>query len=38
MEFNKFALDDKLSKMRREYLASGAHPTNLRHGWLRTRT
>jgi hypothetical protein len=38
MEFDKFALDDKLSKMRREYLASGAHPTNLRHGWLRTRT
>ena len=38
MEFDKFTLDDKLSRMRQEYLANGAHPTNLRHGWLRTRT
>jgi predicted TIM-barrel fold metal-dependent hydrolase len=37
MEFDKFALDDKLSKMRREYLASGGQPSNLRHGWLRKR-
>jgi len=38
MEFDKFAMDDKLSKLRREYLASDGLPSNLRHGWLRART
>jgi uncharacterized protein len=38
MEFQGFAMDDKLSKLRREYLASDGLPSNLRHGWVRART
>jgi hypothetical protein len=38
MEFDKFALNDKLSKLRQEYLASDGRPSNLRHGWVRART
>jgi len=38
LEFDKFAMDDKLSRLRREYLASDGLPSNLRHGWLRART
>jgi len=38
MEFDKFAMNDNLSKLRREYLASDGLPSNLRHGWLRRRT
>jgi hypothetical protein len=37
MEFQGFAMNDKLSKLRREYLASDGLPSNLRHGWLRAR-
>jgi predicted TIM-barrel fold metal-dependent hydrolase len=35
MEFDGYAMDDTLSKMRREYLAQGGLPSNLRHGWIR---
>jgi uncharacterized protein len=38
MEFPGFALNDTLSKLRREYLAMGAQPSNMRHGWVRPRT
>ncbi|HEY7724823.1 MAG TPA: amidohydrolase family protein [Anaeromyxobacteraceae bacterium] len=37
MEFPGFALDDGLSKLRREYLAVGGRPTHTRYGWLRRR-
>ncbi len=37
MEFSGFALDDKLSRMRREYMAMGGLPSNTRYGWLRKR-
>jgi uncharacterized protein len=35
MEFDGYAMDDNLSKMRREYLAMGGVPNNVRHGWIR---
>jgi hypothetical protein len=35
MEFAGFALDDSLSKLRKEYLAMGGRPSNTRYGWLR---
>jgi hypothetical protein len=39
MEFPGFPLlTDNLSKMRERYLASGARPDNLRHGWVRSRS
>ncbi len=37
MEFSGFAMDDKLSRMRQEYLAMGGLPSNTRYGWLRKR-
>ncbi len=37
LEFQGFAMNDKLSKLRREYLASDGLPSNLRHGWVRGR-
>jgi hypothetical protein len=37
MEFPQFAMDDKLSRMRREYQAMGGLPSNTRYGWLRKR-
>ncbi len=38
MEFPGFPkLTDRLSKMRDRYLASGARPDHLRHGWIRGR-
>ncbi len=37
MEFPGFAMDDKLSRMRREYLAMGGPSSNTRYGWLRKR-
>jgi hypothetical protein len=35
MEFPGFALNDHLSKLRKEYLAMGGRPNNTRYGWLR---
>jgi hypothetical protein len=35
LEFAGFAQDDRLSKMRQEYLAMGGLPSNTRYGWLR---
>lgn len=41
LEFDKFALNDpskmqdKLSKLRREYMAMGGLPDNTRYGWIR---
>jgi hypothetical protein len=35
MEFPGFALNDRLTKLRERYLASGPAPSNTRHGWLR---
>ena len=35
MEFAGFAMDDKLSRMRREYMAMGGLPSNTRYGWIR---
>jgi len=26
---------DKLTELKREYLAAGGHPSNLRYGWVR---
>jgi len=37
MEFPGFAMDDKLSRMRREYLAMGGPSSTTRYGWLRKR-
>src|SRR5438105_7296221 len=37
MEFSGFAMDDKLSRMRREYMAMGGVQDNIRYGWLRKR-
>jgi hypothetical protein len=35
MEYPQFAIDDNLSKIRRNYLAQGGVPSNKRYGWLR---
>ncbi len=35
MEFPGFVMEDRLSRMRREYLAMGGVPSNTRYGWLR---
>ena len=35
MEFPGFAMNDNLSKLRREYLAQGGLPSNTRYGWVR---
>ena len=35
MEFPGFALNDNLSRLRREYLAMGGSPSHTRYGWLR---
>jgi hypothetical protein len=37
MEYPGFALNDRLTKLRERYLASGASPSNTRHGWLRKK-
>ncbi len=38
MEYAGFAMNDNLSKLRREYLAAGNSPRNTRFGWVRART
>ncbi|HZR07410.1 MAG TPA: amidohydrolase family protein, partial [Myxococcales bacterium] len=38
MEYPQFTLNDRFSKMRKEFLASGELPTNTRYGWVRSRT
>ncbi len=35
MEFPGFALNDRLTKLRERYLASGPNPSNTRHDWIR---
>ena len=35
LEFAGFAMDDKLSRMRKEYMAMGGLPSNTRYGWIR---
>jgi hypothetical protein len=37
MEYRQFARDDKLSRIRRNYLAQGGTPSNKRYGWIRSR-
>jgi hypothetical protein len=35
LEFDGFAMNDKLSQMRKEYMAMGGLPSNTRYGWIR---
>ncbi len=35
LEFPGYAMNDNLSKLRREYLAQGGLPDNTRYGWVR---
>ena len=37
MEYPQFTIDDRLSRMRKEFLAQGELPTNTRYGWIRSR-
>ncbi|HEU4385227.1 MAG TPA: amidohydrolase family protein [Anaeromyxobacteraceae bacterium] len=37
LEFPGTAMNDTLSKLRREYLAQGARPSHTRYGWVRRR-
>ena len=32
------AENDNLSKIKARYMATGAQPSNMRYGWVRTRT
>jgi hypothetical protein len=38
MEYAGYAANDRLSKMRKEYLAAGPAPSNTRYGWVRARS
>jgi predicted TIM-barrel fold metal-dependent hydrolase len=38
MEYPRFSRNDRLSTIRRNYLAQGGMPSNKRYGWIRSRT
>src|SRR4051812_3369197 len=37
MEYKQYARNDKLSTIRKNYLAQGGTPSNKRYGWIRSR-